>query len=415
MFGFLKKKIGDFASKVTKKAEEKIEEEVSAPEAATPQGPIQPEEAPIPSEPVPQAPKPPEPKKEERKPEPKPVAPPEPVIPPVVEAPKPKAEAPAPKAAVLQEPKKEVGASAPEAATPQKPKLGFVTRLKQAVASEITLSEKEIDDFMWEFELALLEADVAQPVAEEIIASLKKRLAETSFSRGKDVHTEIESAVRETLKEIISLPGFDLLDRVKQSEKPFIIMFLGPNGAGKTTTLAKIASMLKKNGVSTVFAASDTFRAASIEQLQHHADALGIKMVKHDYGADPAAVAFDTIKSAKARGIDCVLIDTAGRQDTNKNLMEELKKIKRVANPHVLVYLDEALAGNALLDRVEQFKSEIGVDGVILSKMDMDVKGGGVISIARSTGVPIIYYGTGQSYDDLEAFDADALLDRIFG
>ncbi|MCK4327172.1 MAG: signal recognition particle-docking protein FtsY [Candidatus Diapherotrites archaeon] len=297
----------------------------------------------------------------------------------------------------------------------KKPKLGLVTRIKRAVAAEVSLSEKEIDDFMWEFELALLEADVAQPVAEEIISLLKQRLAATKFSRGSDVRTVIESAVRDTIREIVSVPSFDLVEKAKKSEKPFVVMFLGPNGAGKTTTLAKIAHMLKENNLSSIFAASDTFRAASIEQLQYHADALGIKMVKHTYGADPAAVAFDTIKSAKARGIDCVLIDTAGRQETNKNLMEELKKIKRVANPHLLIYLDEALAGNALLERVEQFKAEIGVDGVILSKMDMDVKGGGVISIARSTGVPIIYYGIGQSYRDLVRFSADDLLDRIFG
>jgi len=407
MFGFLKKKIDDFASKISKKAEEKIEEspEPIQPKPTAPAKPVAETqkqegktEKPTAEITVPASEKA-KPKKKER--QPRPPAQPE-AVPPKQRA-RPSAQKATPRPSEKQEPPKE------------KPRLSLATRLKQAVSSGVSLSEKEIDDFTWEFELALLEADVAQPVAEEIISSLKESLSQKKFSRGCDVQSEIESVVRGTLSEIISLPGFDLAERAKKSEKPFVIMFLGPNGAGKTTTLAKVAHMLKKNKLSSVFAASDTFRAASIEQLQHHADALGMKMVKHTYGADPAAVAFDAIKSAKARGIDCVLIDTAGRQETNKNLMQELKKIKRVANPDALVYLDEALAGNALLERVEQFKSEIGVDGVILSKMDMDVKGGGVISIARSTGVPIIYYGTGQSYEDLERFSADGVLDRIFG
>jgi fused signal recognition particle receptor len=209
--------------------------------------------------------------------------------------------------------------------------------------------------------------------------------------------------------------GFDIVEKVRASEKPFVILFLGPNGAGKTTSLAKTAFLLKENGLSSVFAASDTFRAASIEQLEEHGKALGIRVIKHDYGADPAAVAFDAIDSAKANGVDCVLIDTAGRQDTNKNLLKELEKISRVAKPHLRLYLDEALAGNALVERVSTFKDSIGVDGIILSKMDLDVKGGGVISVFRSTGIPVVYFGTGQAYKDLEPFTADEVMRRVFG
>lgn len=393
MFGFLKKKVEDFASKITKKAEEKLEQEPKE----TPK-PVKKKEKPKVKKEIPKPveEKKSEPIKEEPSPEPIEEKPPEPKI----EEPEPIVEKPP--EPIEEEPKK-------------KQKLSLVSKLRRAVVGEISLSEKEIDDFLWEFELALLEADVAQPVAEEIISELKKRLAETKFSRNQDIGSEVEKTVQEAIKTIITVEGFSIQDKIKKGEKPFVIMFLGPNGAGKTTTLAKIAHMLKKQNLSSVFAASDTFRAASIEQLQHHADALGIKMIKHDYGADPAAVAFDAIKSAEAKNIDCVLIDTAGRQETNKNLMEELKKIKRVAKPHLLIYLDEALAGNALVDRVSQFKNEIGVDGVILSKMDMDVKGGGTISISRVTGVPIIYYGMGQSYDDLAQFNAEELLKRVFG
>ena len=388
MFGFLKKKVDEFASKITKTAEEKIEDETE--EVQPTKEPVAPKtiskKTPIPKLPVSK--------------------------PPILKSPKPKAvPPPPPKPAAV----KELPKAKEQPMPPKKEKLSLATRLKRVVISEVSLSEKEIDEFLWEFELALLESDVAQPVAEELITEIKTRLIEAKFSKKQDIQTEIKNIVRDSIRTIISFPSFDLLEKVKSGDKPFVIMFLGPNGAGKTTTLAKIAHMLKKEKIQTIFSASDTFRAASIEQLEHHATKLGVRVIKHTYGADPAAVAFDAIKSAKAKGIDCVLIDTAGRQETNKNLMEELKKIKRVANPNLIIYLDEALAGNVLVERVNQFKTEIGVDGVILSKMDMDVKGGGTISIARTTGVPILYYGTGQSYDDLIKFDADQLLERLFG
>lgn len=279
-------------------------------------------------------------------------------------------------------------------------KISSVLKLKEPKLNKKT--QKNLDDVLWELELVLLEGDVAKPVAEKICQSIIN-------SKEKNLRT----ALRKILKEILSVPSFDLVEIVKKSKKPFKIMFLGPNGAGKTLTLAKVAYLFKQNNLTSVFAASDTFRAASIEQLEEHGRRLGIKVIKHTYGADPAAVAFDAVKSAKARGIDCVLIDTAGRQETNQNLIEELKKINRVIQPNLRIYVDEALAGNVLPERALIFKESIGLDGVILTKMDTDVKGGGAISISYVTKVPVLYLGTGQNYEDLKKFNPEEVVSRI--
>ncbi len=256
-----------------------------------------------------------------------------------------------------------------------------------------------MENYLWELELILLESDVAHEVADQIVSSLREKLKNREFSSRTDIYSQVVSDLREELLELIP-DGFDLLG---SNKKPTVVMFVGPNGAGKTTTMAKLAKRAIDNGKSVVFAASDTFRAASIEQLEEHASRLGIRVIKHKYGADPAAVAYDAINSAKAKGIDFVFIDTAGRQETNRNLMEELRKIKRVANPDFIVYVDEAVAGNAIYTRLEQFK-ELGISGVVLTKMDLDVKGGGVIT-ASGFGIPILYVGTGQGYDDISQFD----------
>jgi len=300
--------------------------------------------------------------------------------------------------------------------TPQKKKnLSLTTKVKRALKQEVTLSDNELDSFLWEFQMALLEADVAQETAEQICFEMKELLSERKFDSKEKIESAIKEAFAQSLKDTLTSTGrIDLISEAK-STKPFVIMFLGPNGSGKTTSMAKIARLLQKNGLSSIFAASDTFRAASIEQLEEHAQNLNIRLIKHKYGADPAAVAFDAIKSAKANNIDCVLIDTAGRQETNKNLMEELKKISKVTNPNLKIYVDEAIVGNALFERVKQFKNIIGIDAIILSKMDLDAKGGGAISISKGIGVPILFIGTGQSYDDLHPFSAEELVSGIIG
>jgi fused signal recognition particle receptor len=297
----------------------------------------------------------------------------------------------------------------------EKPKVKLTTEIKKRVMGYTTLSENEIEGLLWDFEMALLEGDVATEAAERICGDIKEKLKQKRFFG--EIRGEVEDVVKESIKEILAeSEPLDLMKFVEKTEKPLVMMFLGPNGAGKTTTIAKLAYTLQKQrGFNTIFAASDTFRAASIEQLEEHANRLGIRVVKHKYGSDPAAVGFDAIKSAKAHGISCVMIDTAGRQQTNRNLMEELRKIDRVCKPHLKIFVGEAIAGNALSEQVAKFKESVGLDGLILTKMDVDVKGGGTISIAATSKVPILYFGTGQNYDDLEKFDPDEILKRIFG
>ncbi|MCD4740710.1 signal recognition particle-docking protein FtsY [archaeon] len=292
-----------------------------------------------------------------------------------------------------------------EKPSPPKPKKKTTQPKPKSITQQLTsvFKGKDLEETLWELELALLEADVAKPVAEEICEKVRK-------TGGRNIETTLKNAI----KDILSVQTYSITERAKQSKKPFKIMFLGPNGAGKTLTLAKIATLLQKNGLSCIFAAGDTFRAASIEQLEEHANKLGVRVVKQAYGADPAAVAFDAVKSAEANDIDCVLIDTAGRQDNNQNLMEELKKINRVVQPDLRIYVDEALSGNVLPERALKFKEAVGVDGVILTKMDTDVKGGGAISIAHMIKTPILFFGVGQDYDNLEPFNADVVLANIF-
>jgi len=208
----------------------------------------------------------------------------------------------------------------------------------------------------------------------------------------------------------------NLLETVEEKRKknePFVIVFVGINGTGKTTTIAKVARFLNKKGYSVVLACSDTYRAGSIEQLEEHAKRLGIRMIKHKYGADPAAVAYDTINYAKAHGINVVLIDTAGRMQTNRNLMNELAKIKRIVNPDLTVLTVDSLTGNDAVMQAEEFHKSVGVDATILTKVDADVKGGSALSVTYVTQKPILFIGTGQRYEDLEEFNPEKFVQMI--
>ena len=293
------------------------------------------------------------------------------------------------------------------------PKIGIGTTLKSIFSSEITIGESEVADLLSELELSLLEADVAYDVSLEVSSQLRGRLVGMKVPKGK-VEERTRQASQEVLSSVMqSDRKFDLVERVRQLEKPAKILFVGPNGAGKTTTMAKIAHMLLQGGLTAVFSASDTFRAAAIEQTEVHAGRLGIKVVKSKYGADPASVAFDAVNFARTHNIDVVLIDSAGRQDTNANLLDELKKINRVAKPDIKIYIGESIGGNSLIDQVKAFDEAIGMDGAILTKMDCDAKGGTALSLTRSTGIPVLYLGIGQAYSDLIPFEPDKIAHEI--
>ena len=288
----------------------------------------------------------------------------------------------------------------------------ILTRIKGLVMPEVVIKEADVKSAIDDFELQLLEADVALPVAEFMKEDLRSKII------GKNTkYSELSNFVRDSLSsslmDLLKQDAFDLFEFIKSRKKPVKILFLGPNGHGKTTTIAKFAHMLKKKGLTCVISASDTFRAAAIEQTSIHAERLGVTVIKHQYGADPAAVAFDAIKHAEAKGIDVVLIDTAGRQETDRNLIEQLKKISRVVNPDLKLFVVEGIVGNAVIEQVSQFNAAIPLNGVVLTKVDCDAKGGTVISIKKATGVPVLYLGTGQGYDDLIPFSSDFIISKI--
>ncbi len=292
----------------------------------------------------------------------------------------------------------------------EEPKKGVFEKIKEKVTTAI-LSEEKFSELFYELELALLESNVALEVVEKIKINLKKELVGAKLKR-----SELNQVIKDTLqKTILSLfqSPFNVFEEAKK-KKPYVILFFGINGSGKTTTIAKLADLFKKNKFSCILAASDTFRAGAEEQLQIHSDKLGIKMVKHKYGADPAAVAFDAVAHAKSKSIDVVLIDTAGRMHSNVNLLEEMKKIVRVTKPDLKLFIGEAITGNDCIEQAKTFNEEIGIDGIILAKADVDDKGGTAISISYITKKPILFLGTGQDYKDLEEFDPEKILKKLF-
>ena len=277
----------------------------------------------------------------------------------------------------------------------------------------IKLSEDKFEKLFWDLEMALLENNVAVEVIDKIKTDLKQELTTGKVSR-KGIAELIEDSLKKSIESLFTGKEYDLVKEVKnKKDKPYVIAFIGVNGSGKTTTMAKVAQVLKKNNLSVVFAASDTFRAAAIQQLEEHAKKLGIKMIKHDYESDPAAVAFDAVKHAKAKNIDAVLIDTAGRLHSNDNLMNELKKLVRVNNPDLKVFVGESITGNDCVEQAKLFNQEVGIDVIILAKADIDEKGGAAVSVSYVTDKPIIYLGTGQKYEDLKKFEPEIVTENI--
>ena len=294
-------------------------------------------------------------------------------------------------------------------------KLSLITKVKKAVFGSVVLSEGEIDRFLSGLRISMLESDVAFDVAEIFIGDLGDRLKGKrieSRSINEEVVAEVRQALLDTLQK--GAPQFSFTERVKaRGADPFVILFLGPNGTGKTTTIAKIASRLKREGVGTVIAAGDTFRAAAIEQIEHHANRIGVPIIKSAYGADPASIAFDAVAYARARGIDTVLIDSAGRQETNPSLIREMEKMVRVAKPSMIVFVGESTAGNAIANQITEFGKHMKIDGIVLTKLDCDAKGGGALSISHLTGIPILFFGVGEGYDALVDYTPEFIADAI--
>lgn len=298
-------------------------------------------------------------------------------------------------------------------------------KLKLSMASfseKLTKTElkgKSLEDTLDQLRLTLLENDVAYVVADHICAEIKRKVQGLTFSRFSEIKPQLREIISQTLLEVLSSKAeVDLVDVVAKKREvgePAVLVFVGVNGSGKTTTIAKIARLLLKNGYSVVLACSDTYRTGSIEQLEEHANRVGVRTIKHRYGADASAVAFDAINYAKAHGINAVLIDTAGRMQTNKNLIEEMKKIARVTKPDLVILVADALTGNDAVEQGRVFNEEVGINGIILTKLDADAKGGSAISMAFVTGKSILYLGVGQRYDDLTPFDQQLIVKSIIG
>ncbi|MFZ3149910.1 MAG: signal recognition particle-docking protein FtsY [Methanothrix sp.] len=303
-----------------------------------------------------------------------------------------------------------------EADNKPKSRFSFLEKAKSLIfEQEVILEEKDLVEPMWALEMALMESDVALPVAEEIIREVKSDLVGKKRKIGADTGAIAEQSLRNALLTILSRNYLDFDEYIKSKEKPVKILFVGVNGTGKTTSIAKVARYLMNQNYSVVLAAGDTFRAGAIEQLEVHGNSLGLKVVKHKTGGDPAAVIFDAVEYAKAHNKDVVLADTAGRLHTNINLMDQMRKIVRVTKPDLLIFVDEAIAGNDAVERARLFNESVPIDGSILTKTDADAKGGSAISIAYITGKPVLFLGVGQTYPDLVKFEPQWLVDRLMG
>ena len=282
---------------------------------------------------------------------------------------------------------------------------------------EKTIQEKHVEDILFELEMELLQGDVAMEVATDVVESVKDNLVGKKIKRSNDITEYTYFALKDAVYDIINIPGksmTEMLEEKKAQGEPLVVMFVGINGTGKTTTIGKLANYYLKKGYTPVIAASDTFRAGAIEQVTHHADNVGVKIIKHQKGSDPAAVAFDAVEHARAQGKDLVLIDTAGRMQTNTNLMDEMKKIKRVSNPDLVIFVGDAITGNDATEQARKFNEAIDIDGVILTKADADSKGGASLSIGYVIKKPIMFLGVGQGYDDIMEYDSEWMLNQLF-
>ncbi len=309
---------------------------------------------------------------------------------------------------------KEIEEKLGEFEEPKPREKGFFKRIKEKI-QKVKISEKDFEVYEEELKMLLLENNVAFEVAEKIIQELREKILGKELLK-REIEEEIKDSLKEIIEEILIKP-FDLIEKIKEKiskgREPYVILFCGINGSGKTTTIAKIADYLKKEKISCVIAAADTFRAASIEQLKKHGERLGIKIIASGYGSDPASVGFDAIKYAKKNLLNAVLIDTAGRMHTSKNLLKEMEKISRVCKPDLKIFVGESITGNDAVEQAKSFNFAIGIDGIILTKADVDEKGGTALSVGYVIKKPILYLGTGQEYEAIEVFDKKKFIERL--
>ena len=275
-----------------------------------------------------------------------------------------------------------------------------------------------LDNLLEELEWVMLESDISSDAVSAVSDALRRELVGARLRRGADLAKVLEASLKRALRSILAAGYWDfdasIRKFVDQGDTPVVVMMVGVNGTGKTTTAAKLAKRIQDSGLSVIAAAGDTFRAGAIQQLETHCERLGIRCISSERGGDSAAIARDAVASAKAKNIDVVLVDTAGRMQNKQNLMNELAKVRRVANPHLTLFVGDALAGNDAVDQAKMFQEMLKFDGAVLTKLDTDAKGGAALSVAFATGRPIVFAGVGQEYTDIMQFNPDWLLEQLF-
>ena len=274
-----------------------------------------------------------------------------------------------------------------------------------------TITKEQVEEIFQDLEIILLENNVALEVVDKIKENLIKDLVGLEVKKAKIEETTI-SSLKSSIEEVLIEPP-NLITDIKKSIEPYTIIFFGISGTGKTTSIAKLAHLLQKNNISVVLAAADTFRAAAIEQLETHAKALNVPIIKSQYNADPTSVAFEAKKYAESHKVQCVLIDTAGRMYTKENLIKQMEKIIRVIKPNLKIFVGESITGNDAIEQAKTFNEAVGIDGIILSKADVDEKGGTALSVSYITKKPIYFLGTGQSYEDLTPFKKEEIIKNL--
>jgi fused signal recognition particle receptor len=286
--------------------------------------------------------------------------------------------------------------------------------------SKKSISKKEIDSILGDLQISLMENDVAHEIVEEMTSKIKMEISDLKLEGNEKSDELITTRLYTFLHDLFLSTNnrMDIIQSILEKKKskagPYSIIFLGINGTGKTTTIAKFCKMLRDHDISVVLAAGDTHRAGAIEQIMYHGNNLNVKVISQRYGADPSAVARDALEHAKKNYVEVVLIDTAGRMQTSKNLMEEVSKIIRVIKPDLKLFVGDSLAGNDTVNQAREFFQYTNYDGSILTKSDADSRGGAAISIAYLTHKPILYLGVGQGYEDLDEFDYERFLNSIF-
>jgi len=292
---------------------------------------------------------------------------------------------------------------------------GTLKRAAAFATGKVIIEEEDLEDPLWELEMALLESDVEMSVAEEILDTVEETMIGETRKQVETTGELVERALHDALVDVISVGQFDFDERIAEADKPITIVFTGVNGVGKTTSIAKLSEYLADRGYSSVMANGDTYRAGANEQLQQHAENLDRKIITHEQGGDPAAVIYDGVEYAEANDVDVVLGDTAGRLHTSDDLMSQLEKIDRVVDPDMTLFVDEAVAGQDAVMRAQEFNDAAAIDGTILTKADVDSSGGAAISIAYVTGKPILFLGTGQGYEHIEPFEPEELVAALLG